>query len=167
MLSERVYQREKPKEIQMYYLKRKPHKPKEGVKERKPSTAALVRKLDRTFSEYVRLRDSKPFGYKYFRCISCGQIKPYDQMDCGHFIGRMHMATRFDEQNCNGECRVCNRFSPDHMIYYQRNLELKIGKDKVDLLIAKGRQTKKWSAFELELLIKYYTERVKEMKDDT
>ena len=146
------------------YHKRKPHKPKEGVKERKPSTASLVRKLDRIFSEYVRLRDSKPFGYKYFRCISCGQIKPFEQADAGHFIGRTHMATRFDEQNVWCECRSCNRFSSDHMIYYQRNLEQRIGKDKVDLLIARGRQTKKWSAFELELLIKHYTERIKEMK---
>ena len=143
---------------------RKPHKPKEGVKPRKPSVAALTRKLDRIFSEYIRLRDSKPFGYKYFRCISCGQVKPFEQMDCGHFIGRTHMSTRFDEQNCHGECRYCNRMSADHMIYYQRNLEVKIGRDKVEMLIARGKQTKKWSAWELEVLIKYYTERVKEMK---
>lgn len=151
----------------MYYIKkRKPHKPKEGVKEKKPSTASLVRKLDRVFSEYIRLRDSKPFGYKYARCISCGQIKPYDQFDAGHFIGRTHMATRFDESNVWCECRSCNRFSPDHMIYYQRNLEVRIGKDKVDLLMARGKQTKKWSAFELDLLIKYYTARVEEFKNE-
>lgn len=98
----------------MYYLKRKPHKPKEGVKPKKPSTASLVKKLDRVFSLYIRLRDSKPFNHQYFRCISCGQIKPFDQMDCGHFIGRTHMATRFDEDNCHGECRMC--LTPDALI---------------------------------------------------
>ena len=98
----------------MYYLKRKPHKPKAGVKPKKPSTASLVRKLDKVFSLYIRLRDSKPFGGKYFRCISCGQVKPFDQMDCGHFIGRMHMATRFDELNAHGECRNC--LTPDALI---------------------------------------------------
>ena len=114
---------------------------------------------------YIRLRDSKPFGYKAFRCISCGQVKPFDQMDCGHFVSRVHMATRFDEDNCHGECRACNRFSADHMLYYQSNLVRKIGADRVDLLIAKGHGTRKYSAFELEVLIKYYTEKVKEMKD--
>lgn len=145
----------------MYYLKKKttPKKKKIGL-------SPYIRKLDRIFSEYIRLRDSRPFGYKAFRCISCGQVKPYEEMDCGHFVGRTHMATRFDEENCNGECRACNRFSSDHMIYYQRNLEKKIGADRVDLLIARGRGTKKWTAWELEILTKHYEEEVKRMKSE-
>lgn len=145
----------------MYYLKKKttPKKKKIGL-------SPYIRKLDRIFSEYIRLRDSRPFGYKAFRCISCGQVKPYEEMDCGHFVGRTHMATRFDEENCNGECRSCNRFSSDHMIYYQRNLEKKIGADRVDLLIARGRGTKKWTAWELEILTKHYEEEVKRMKSE-
>ncbi len=146
----------------MYYLKKKPKPKKAGV--RKPSLSSYVNKLDRIFSEYIRLRDSAPFGYKAFRCISCGQVKPYDQMDCGHFISRKHMATRFDEENCNGECRSCNRFSADHMIYYQRNLEKKIGADRLDLLIARGKGTKKWTVWELEILAKHYEEEVARMK---
>ena len=133
---------------------------------KKPSIASLTRKLDGVFSEYIRLRDSKPYGFKFFRCISCGQIKPYEQMDAGHFVGRMHKATRWDEENVNGECRACNRMSADHIIWYQRNLEAKIGRDRVDMLIARGRQTKKWSTWELELLIKYYKQEVEKLKCD-
>lgn len=147
-----------------YYIKRKPKTPKSGIKERKPSTAALVRKLDKVFSLYIRLRDSAAYNFKYFRCISCGQIKPFEQMDCGHFISRTHQATRFDEENAHGECRFCNRFSADHIIAYQRNLEAKIGKDRVDMLLARGRITKKWSAFELQLLIKHYQQEVDKMQ---
>lgn len=97
-----------------YYIKRKPKTPKSGIKERKPSTAALVRKLDKVFSLYIRLRDSAAYNYQYFRCISCGQIKPFEQMDCGHFISRTHQATRFDEENAHGECRFC--LTPDALI---------------------------------------------------
>lgn len=147
-----------------YYIKRKPKTPKSGIKERKPSTAALVRKLDKIFSLYIRLRDSAAYNYQFFRCISCGQIKPFEQMDCGHFISRTHQATRFDEENAHGECRFCNRFSADHIIAYQRNLEAKIGKDRVDMLLARGRITKKWSAFELQLLIKHYQQEVDKMQ---
>lgn len=150
----------------MYYIKRKTKKVKEkSPRERKPSVASLTKKLDKVFSQFIRLRDSQPFGYKAFRCISCGQVKPFDQMDCGHFISRVHMSTRFDENNCHGECKACNRFRADHMIYYQANLVRKIGQDKVDILIAKGHQSRKYSPFELEVLIKYYTERVNEMKN--
>lgn len=154
----------------MYYLKRQKKEKKEvkfpESKVKTKSVSSLVRKLDKVFSEYIRLRDSKPFGYKYFKCISCGQVKPYEQMDCGHFIGRKNMATRFDERNCNGECEACNRFSSDHIIYYARNLEAKIGKDKVETLVAMGKGTKKWSAWELEILITHYKEEVKKMKQE-
>lgn len=150
----------------MYYLRKKKTKPKEFQKgPTKKSVSALVRKLDRVFSEYIRLRDSKPYGYKYFKCISCGAVKPYEQMDCGHFIGRTHMATRFDEKNSNGECKSCNRFSSDHIIYYQRNLVRKYGQEAVDMLIARGRGTKKWTVWELEILITHYTDEIKRMKN--
>lgn len=152
----------------MYYIKKKKSKTKDVTfpkdKPKKQSIPTLVRKLDEVFSKYIRLRDSRPFGYKAFRCISCGQVKPYDQMDCGHFIGRKNMATRFDENNCHGECRSCNRFSADHMIYYQRNLEQKIGVDKVDMIVARGHSTKKWTSWELEILITHYKEEVKRME---
>ena len=130
----------------------------------KRSTPSLVRKLDEIFSKYIRLRDSKAFGFQAFRCIACGQIKPFEQMDCGHFVGRTHMATRFDEENCHGECRACNRMSADHIIYYQRNLEAMIGRERVDLLLARGRQPKKWSAYELELLIEHYKQQITLLK---
>lgn len=148
----------------MYYLKKK--KPKKEVlfeKKRKQGLAPLIKKLDRVFSEYIRLRDSRSFGYKYFKCISCGMVKPYEQMDCGHFISRTHMATRFDEKNCNGECRACNRMSADHIIYYQRNLIQKYGEETVDMLIARGHSTKKWTAWELEILITHYKEEINRM----
>lgn len=138
-----------------------------STKKTKPSVATLTRKLDKVFSEFIRLRDSKPYGHKFFRCISCGQIKAYEQMDAGHFVSRIHKATRWDEENVNGECRACNRMSADHIIWYQRNLEQKIGRDRVDMLIARGRQTKKWSAWELETLIEYYKKEVAKYKDET
>lgn len=146
-------------------------KTKEKTKEKapranKPSVATLVKKLDREISLYVRLRDSRAFGYKAFKCISCGQIKPFEQGDCGHFISRTHMSTRFDEANMNLECRGCNRFSSDHIIYYQKNLEQKIGKEKLEQLIARGHQTKKWTAWELEILINYYKDQNKRMLEE-
>ena len=143
-----------------YYIKRpkkKKEKPlplfdKAGIKVKKKPD--LVAKLDKVFSRYIRLRDCMPNGY--FRCISCGQIKPYEQADCGHFHSRRHMATRFDEDNANAECRACNRFSADHLIRYEANLKAKIGQLRFDKLAWRASQAKKWTDFELIELTKYY-----------
>lgn len=54
--------------------------------------------------------------------------------------------------------------SADHIIYYQRNLEAKIGRDKLDMLLARGRQTKKWSAWELEQLNEYYKQKIADLR---
>lgn len=146
----------------MYYIKRKAKKKdkplplfdKAGITvKKKPDLKA---KLDKVFSLYIRLRDSKPFNYRFFKCISCGEIKPFEQADCGHFHSRRHLSTRFDEDNAHAECRACNRFSADHLINYEKNLIAKIGQQKFDLLKVKAAGTSKMSDFEYEQLIKYY-----------
>lgn len=86
-----------------------------------------IRKLDRAVSLYIRLRDSKEYGFKYCRCISCGKVKPIQDIDCGHYISRRCMILRFDTRNLNGECSRCNRFDTDHLIGYRRNLVHKLG----------------------------------------
>lgn len=124
----------------------------------------LRRKLDKVFSEYIRLRDSRAYDYTAFRCISCGQVKPCSQADCGHYISRTAMATRWDEDNCHAECRSCNRFSADHLIGYGRNLERMMGHERLCMMLARGQMQRKWSAFELEVLLRHYTEEVARMK---
>ena len=101
-----------------YYIKRKkkekklPLFEKAGIKiKKKPD---LIKKLDKVLSQYIRLRDSKAFGFKAFICISCGQVKPYEKADCGHYWSRKHMATRFSELNCHAECSHC--LTPDALI---------------------------------------------------
>ena len=140
-----------------YYMKRKPS----GRKGKSASLSVLVDRLDTVFSKYIRLRDAMPNGT--FRCISCGKLKLISQADCGHFHSRKHMGTRFDEDNCHAECRYCNRFSADHLIGYRENLIKKIGEQRFALLEVKAHDTKKWSHFELEMLIKYYKAHVERL----
>lgn len=144
-----------------YYIKRTKAKKKDKplplfdkagvIVKKKPDLKA---KLDKEFSLFIRLRDCMPNGY--FKCISCGKIKPFEQADCGHYHSRRHIATRFDEDNAHAECRACNRFSADHLIGYEKNLITKIGQQKFNLLKAKAAAASKMSDFEYEQLIKYY-----------
>ena len=124
----------------------------------------MVNKLDRVFSEYIRLRDSKPYEGRYFRCISCGQVKPFYEGDCGHFIPRTNMATRFDENNCHMECTMCNRADVYHMVGYRKNLEKKIGEEGVEELLRKKHTIVKLSKSDIEDKIKYYKGKIKEFE---
>ena len=145
-----------------YRYKKKKKKSDDAPKERKPRKKRekpdLVKRLDKVFAVYIRLRDIMPSGYG--KCISCGKIKPYKELDCGHFYGRTNMATRFDEDNCHAECIGCNRVSADHLIYYQENLIRKIGVSRFEALRARSNTTKKYSDDELEEKIARYTAEV-------
>lgn len=147
-----------------------------------------IDKLDKVMSLYVRMRDSREFRYKYFRCISCGRILPIGEADCGHYIGRTNMSLRFDTRNIHAECKRCNRFDSSHLIEYRRNLIMKLGRlsyaqkhskdsldmdeikrlgeQQVDLLEIMKYQTKNWSVFELQELYKYYAALVTQMSEE-
>ena len=129
------------------------------MKTKRPT--GLKAKLDKVFSQYIRLRDRMPGGV--FRCISCGQIKPIEQADCGHYINRQHMATRFSEVNCNAQCRSCNRFDEGNMQGYRRGLVQKYGEQRVLLLESQKYETRKYTDYEYEALIKHYRAEIKKM----
>lgn len=152
-----------------YHFKKKPKKDKPlplfdkaGVKVKKKPNLKV--KLDRIFSMYIRLRDSREFDFKAFRCISCGRMLPFEKADNGHYINRQHMSTRFDEMNCNAQCSHCNRFQEGNMQGYRNGLIRKYGEQKVLLLEMKKNTTQNYSDFEYEQLIKYYSALVKQMK---
>ena len=67
------------------------------------------------------------------------------------------MATRFDEDNCVMECAYDNRFNSEHLIKLNQYVLERIGETRYKMLSLKAHSTKKWSNFELEELIKYYS----------
>ena len=117
--------------------------------------------LDRAFSKFIRLRDSDENGL--CRCISCGKIHAWDDIDCGHFVNRRHMGTRFDEKNCNAQCRSCNSFDEGNPAGYAKGLIEKYGAGVIDELLLKKALGRKWSQFEIDELAKYYREKCKEL----
>lgn len=124
----------------------------------------LKLRLDTVFAKFIRLRDAMPNGT--FRCISCGRILPYDESDCGHYINRQHMATRFSEKNCNAQCRKCNRFDEGNIQGYRRGLISKYGEPTVLMLEAMKNQINKISDSEYETLIEFYKKEVKRLKKE-
>ena len=132
---------------------------------KKNNSASLKRRLDTEFSRYIRLRDMIP-GTTVFRCISCGLIKPINQADCGHYINRSHMNTRYSEINCNAQCKNCNRFDEGNIQGYRRGLVMKYGEKKVLLLESSKYETRKYAEYEYEALIAHYKEEIKRMLEE-
>ena len=127
----------------------------------KKTKANLVKELDKVFSEFIRLRDT-PGGFG--RCISCQKIITYSNCDCGHYINRKHMTTRYDEKNCNAQCRSCNRFDEGNIQGYRKGLIAKIGEKETELLEVKKHGVSTMGKFELKILIIEYKSKVKELK---
>lgn len=126
--------------------------------------SSLKTRLDTVFAMFIRLRDAMPNGM--FRCISCERLLPFDQSDCGHYINRQHMATRFNEKNCNAQCRKCNRFDEGNIQGYRRGLIAKYGEPTVLMLEAMKNQINKISDFEYRTMIDYYRKEVKRLKKE-
>ena len=117
--------------------------------------------LDRIFSEFIRRRDAGKDGY--IKCISCGKIVQWKESDCGHYINRSHNSTRYDEINCNAQCRSCNRFDEGNQQGYRRGLIKKYGEQATDMLEVKKHNTCKLGQFEINALAEEYRRKLKQM----
>lgn len=118
----------------------------------------LIAKLDKVFSKYIRQRDL--LKDNTFRCCSCGQIKPYEQADCGHFINRRWLATRWREDNCHSQCRSCNRFDEGNAVGYTMFMLNKYGDEHIRYLQSLKNAGCKYSEWELQVLIDEYKQKL-------
>ena len=73
------------------------------------------------------------------------------------------MSLRFDEKNCNAQCRSCNRFSEGNIQGYRRGLIKKYGEEATDMLEIRKHNQSKLSEPELDILIAYYKKKIREM----
>ena len=129
---------------------------------KKKTLSKLKYDLQKIFNKFIRLRD---LDGDYFTCISCGETKPKEVMNAGHFYAvKGYDSMRFNEDNVHGECSGCNRFDESHLIGYGKNLLNKIGADKTWGLDKAAANYKangyKWYRDDLEEMIIYYKKKI-------
>lgn len=112
-----------------------------------------IKTLDEVFSRYIRRRDC-PNGIG--RCISCGALISYDTCDAGHYIGRAHTATRWNETNVHAQCRICNRHKYGNLKAYRRRLVELYGVEAVEELERMKHLTVCLHESDYRELIEYY-----------
>ena len=95
-----------------------------GKMRKQKSLSQLKKELDKVFSLYIRATYPK-------RCYTCGRE---GTLQCGHFVARSYLATRYDEDNCRPQCVGCNIFGGGKPLDFEENLIKEIGRVRVDLL---------------------------------
>jgi hypothetical protein len=83
-------------------------------------------------------------------------------MQCGHFIPRAHMFTRFSEDNTRPQCKNCNEHKDGNLIAFAEHLE-RDRKGSVETLQANARIICHYSIDELKSMIGAYSKKKKEL----
>lgn len=116
----------------------------------KNTTPKLKIKAQNYFNAFIRERDKDSF------CISC-QKSRVEQ--AGHFYSAgHHNHLRFHEDNVHGQCLRCNYYLGGNLNKFRVNLEIKIGKtrlEKLDLLASNKTAHKLDRFFLIEICEKY------------
>lgn len=86
------------------------------------------------FQRLVRLRARDEHGY--CTCFTCGDRKPWGEMDSGHFITRSNKATILDPRNTHPQCVRCNQHLGGNGVRYLQAMLAKYGQEVVDELQA-------------------------------
>jgi hypothetical protein len=127
---------------------------------KKSTRKRLIDKLDKIFSQYIRLRESKNHNSE---CFTCGKVDHWKKLQNGHFMSRKHLSTRWDETNCQVQCAGCNVFRYGEQYKFSVGLNNKYGDGTADAMLQKSRETLKIDNAELETKIKYYQDLVERL----
>lgn len=135
-------------------------KPRSTKSERQQCKA----KADKYFSEFIRLRDSDEHGM--VTCVTCSHRGHWRTLQNGHWITRGHEATRYDEQNCNTQCRGCNYNGGQHL-KHEAAIVRKYGNEAVRKLTEKARMECRRTASDYKFLAETYKSRVNHMRQNS
>ena len=98
------------------------------------TSAQLKKDLDAVYSKYIRLKYADKDGF--CTCYTCGKIKHWKEMHCGHFIPRNILITRWDERNTRPQDVGCNIFGNGKVLDFEDHLVKDLGRKEVDKLKA-------------------------------
>jgi len=120
-------------------------------------------KLWKVFSEFIRRRDADSNGI--CKCITCGLVRHWKEMDCGHGIPRQHKATKYNEMNNHAQCKRCNGFEGGKREVYKVEVDKRYGAGTWDKLEVASRGLAKWSKFEIDTMTEFYKGKLKEFNN--
>ena len=131
----------------------------------KTNRQKLIDRCDRVFSTYRRLLAADWQGV--VRCVTCGKFFHWKRVDCGHFIGREFLSTRWSMTNTAPQCHDCNRHKEGLKHKFKEYIDNKYGEGVADKLELTSQFSKKTWDFEIEMHVKYFKEKLKILEGKT
>jgi hypothetical protein len=137
---------------------------KKGRKKKTKTIAQELNHVAERVQKLVRLKAADDNGYVH--CFDgCGHVDNWRYMQGGHFMSRRYTATKIMEENIHPQSPKCNMLMSkgDQRVYEGFRLAMveTYGEDFIQDLVEMTRQTKKWSRFELEDILKDVNEQIK------
>jgi 5-methylcytosine-specific restriction endonuclease McrA len=126
---------------------------KKKVNKKLPSLSKMKREADRIFSLYIRAKYPKIC----YTCLATGKT-----LQCGHFISRSYLATRWNENNARPQCVGCNIWGRGKPLDFEEHLKSEIGPEEVEQLKLQRKLLIKPTRFFYETLIANYQEKLKQ-----
>lgn len=103
----------------------KPKKPK------LPTLSKLKKETDRLHSLFIRAKYPK-------ECYTCGAKGK--TLQCGHFISRLYLATRWEENNTRPQCVGCNIWGGGKPLDFEERLKKELGAEVVEDMKARRKE---------------------------
>ncbi len=126
--------------------------------------SGALRRADRWFSKYIRLRDASPGGE--VECITCGKKSHWRRAHAGHFVSRRKMSTRFEEHNASAQCPRCNLWGAGEQYRHGLAIDAKFGKGTAQRLNRRGNDIVKMGKMELDAIAFTYRNLAVEMAEE-
>lgn len=120
--------------------------------------------LWKIFSEFIRLRDADENGI--CKCFTCGVLRHWKKIDCGHGIPRQHKATKYHSWNNHAQCKHCNGFEGGMREAYKVKMDKRYGEGTWDKLLILSKKTVKLGSFEFQTMRDYFKKEVEKLKQE-
>jgi len=118
-------------------------------------------KLWDTFSKYIRLRNADENGN--VTCVTCDKKFYWKEVHAGHFMGRRHKNTKFNEKNNQVQCISCNSYNGGEQFKYGLFLDREYGEGTAEELMFLSRISCKLSDVDYKEMNKEYKVKVKQL----
>lgn len=122
-------------------------------KKKKVTITQIKKKAWEQFSLYIRRKDA--IG-DMVRCVTCGRVKHYKEMQAGHFVPGRHSSVLFDERNVHPQDYTCNVLLGGNGPKYYKYMLSKYGQEVIDELEQLDSVNKQFKVYELEAIFEAY-----------
>lgn len=109
-----------------------------------------IDKRDTVFSKVIRLRAR-------WNCERCGRYFPFGHgLQCSHFYGRRHRATRWDPDNAAAHCFGCHKRLGENPMEFAAWIRGYLGDVRYEALTERHRKIVKRTKADLEALYQHF-----------